>query len=75
MKEYRVKVYEDRTEWRNLEGQLHRVDGPAREWADGDKEWYLNGKRLSEEEFNKRTKSCSGKIVEIDGKKYKLIEI
>ena len=24
--------------------QLHRVDGPAIEWADGDKSWYLNGK-------------------------------
>ena len=58
-----------------LNGQLHREDGPAREWADGGKEWYLNGKRLSEEEFNKRTKSCSGKIVEIGGKKYKLIEL
>ena len=23
--------------------QLHRVDGPAIEWADGDKSWYLNG--------------------------------
>jgi len=75
MKEYKVKVYEDRTEWFNLEGELHREDGPAIEWCDGGKEWYLNGKRLSEEEFNKRTKSCSGKIVEIGGKKYKLIEL
>ena len=22
---------------------LHRTDGPAIEWADGDKEWYLDG--------------------------------
>jgi hypothetical protein len=22
---------------------LHRTDGPAVEWADGDKEWWLNG--------------------------------
>lgn len=26
-----------------------------------------------EQEFNKSTHSCSGKIVEIDGKKYKLL--
>jgi hypothetical protein len=23
---------------------LHRVDGPAQEWANGDREWYINGK-------------------------------
>lgn len=30
--------------WRNKQGQLHRVDGPAVELANGDKFWYLNGK-------------------------------
>jgi hypothetical protein len=30
-------------------GKLHRVDGPAREWADGDKEWYRNGIRHRED--------------------------
>jgi len=59
-----------------LNGQLHREDGPAIESANGDKFWYLNGQQLSESEFNQRTKpSCSGKVVEIDGKKYKLTEI
>ena len=24
--------------------KYHRVDGPAREWYDGTKAWYLNGK-------------------------------
>jgi endonuclease YncB( thermonuclease family) len=28
--------------WMN--GKRHRVDGPAVEWADGDK-WWMNGKR------------------------------
>ena len=27
-----------------LNGKLHREDGPAVEFADGDKFWYLNGK-------------------------------
>lgn len=58
-----------------LNGRPHREDGPAVVWPDGDKYWYLNGERLTEEEFNTRTKSCNGKIVEIDGKKYKLTEI
>jgi hypothetical protein len=28
-----------------LNGELHRVDGPAVEWDDGSKEWWLNGKQ------------------------------
>jgi len=58
-----------------INGQLHREDGPAIEYASGDKEWYINGERLTEAEFNARTKSCNGKVVEIDGKKYKLTEV
>ena len=42
-KEYIVRVYNDITEWRNKEGRLHREDGPAVEFADGDKLWYKNG--------------------------------
>jgi len=30
--------------WYNESNQLHRVDGPAIECADGDKCWYVNGK-------------------------------
>ena len=31
--------------------QLHREDGPAVEYTNGTKEWWLNGKPLSEKEF------------------------
>ena len=44
MKEYKVKVYNDRTEWYNLEGQLHREDGPTIECSNGYKSYYINGK-------------------------------
>ena len=30
-------------EHRNEKGQLHRVDGPAVEWPDGTREWWVNG--------------------------------
>ncbi len=30
--------------WKNKEGELHRLYGPAIEGADGRKEWYQNGK-------------------------------
>ena len=40
--------------WRNSAGQLHRTDGPAIERADGYKEWYFKGERISEEEYNSK---------------------
>jgi len=41
---YRVTVDEyGTTRWYN-EQQLHRLDGPAVEYADGDEFWYQNGK-------------------------------
>ena len=58
-----------------LNGKMHREDGPAIERAAGYKAWYLNGEQLSEAEFNARTKpkpSCEGKVIEVDGVKYKL---
>ena len=54
MIEYKVKVCDDRTEW-YLNDQLHRVDGPATEWANGRKRWFLNDKEYTEEEFLKST--------------------
>jgi hypothetical protein len=44
MIEYIVKVYDNGTRcWYNQNGQRHREDGPAIEWADGTKIWYRNG--------------------------------
>ena len=55
--------------------RCHREDGPACEYADGSKSWYLNGEKLTKAEFNARFKqkpSCEGKVVEVDCVKYKL---
>ena len=64
-------------EW-YLNGERHREDGPAVEWADGTKRWYFNDVKLSETEWRKRVQEvkapCVGKVVEIDGVKYKLVE-
>jgi hypothetical protein len=30
--------------WKNINGKYHRTDGPAVEWSNGDKVWYVNGK-------------------------------
>ena len=40
---YKVTVDEEGTvKWYNENGQLHREDGPAVEYADGGRQWYLN---------------------------------
>jgi len=48
--EYQVRAYANGDiEWRNTSGLIHREDGPAVEYADGTKVWYLNGKRHRED--------------------------
>ena len=49
MIEYTVKVYDGGYVMWFMDGKLHREDGPAIEWAGGDREWYLNGKRHRED--------------------------
>jgi len=44
------------------DGLFHREDGPAEEWPDGTKFWYLDGIEIPEEEFNKRTSIKPQKI-------------
>jgi hypothetical protein len=41
---YEVRVYTNGDKAWYLNGQFHREDGLAVEWADGLKAWYLNGK-------------------------------
>ena len=129
MEKYIVEVYEDIVYWRNEKGQYHRLGGlPAKEWANGDKEYWENGNlhrlgglpaiewangdkyyyedgklhrlgglpaierangskeywendiQLTEAEAEakqnpKLADPCDGKIVTIDGKKYKLTAV
>ena len=75
---YEVEVTKYNTIWRNPETkQLHRLDGPAIEWSNGTKYWYVEGKGYSENEFNDlspkvKPKPCSGKVVIVDGIEYAL---
>jgi hypothetical protein len=57
-----------------LNDKLHREDGPAIECPNGGKGWFLNGEELTEQQHKAATSkpTCEGKIVGIDGKKYKL---
>jgi len=56
---YTVMVYDSGTKFWSLDYKLHREDGPAIEWGSGLQEWYLNGFKLTEEEFNTRTKEMT----------------
>ena len=38
--------------WYDWGWLIHRTDGPAVEYADGDTAWYINNKKMSEEQFN-----------------------
>ena len=58
-----------------INGKKHREDGPAVEDSNGDKYWFLNGKQLTEKKFNDRKQSCDGRVVEIDGIKYRLCKV
>ena len=60
------KVYSDRTEWCNENGRLHREDGPAIEYTDGSKQWYLNEEELTEREFNKQIQQLKLKNFKFD---------
>lgn len=41
--EEEIIIYNDRIEYRNERYQLHRMNGPAIEWNNGNKWWYQNG--------------------------------
>ena len=72
-----VEYSDGSKEW-YLNGKYHREDGPAVECASGTKLWFLNGVKLSETKWRKQTQKvkapCVGKVVEVDGVKYKLVE-
>lgn len=55
--------------WR-MNGKLHRDDGPAVIYPDGTKEWWLNGKKVTEQDVIGT--SLVGKTVVIDGIEYLL---
>jgi hypothetical protein len=61
-----------------LNDELHREDGPAIEYADGDKCWYLNGQRLTEEEHRVRmyptVEMTMAEINEALGKNVKVVK-
>jgi hypothetical protein len=50
-------------EWRLPSGELHRENGPAVEWSNGDKWWYLNGMNYTEQDYKYKTRSIKLKLL------------
>ena len=73
MTEYTVRVYDNGNRDWFMNGQLHREDGPAIEWASGFQSWYRNGKRHREDgpaiEWSSGSKAwcLNGKLHREDG--------
>jgi hypothetical protein len=63
-------ILRDRTEWTNAAGEKHRLDGPAIEWLNGGKAWYVNGKlhRLDGPAYE----AWGDKAWYVNGKKHRL---
>ena len=57
----------DRTLWFK-NGSLHRTDGPAVEFKDGEKFWFLNGKALSEQDVLAYRQQIVQKALELSDK-------
>ncbi len=58
MKTYKVDVDDDGNKYWLFNNKLHREDGPAVEYADGTKQWYLNGEQFTETDFTFETEWC-----------------
>lgn len=74
---YQVTVDQYHTAWK-LNDKLHREDGPAIECANGDRSWYLNGEKMTEEEHRAQTQPAVeltvAEIEKLIGKRVKIIK-
>jgi hypothetical protein len=50
-----VKVDEEGDKYWRIDGKIHRTDGPAIEWDDGDFQWCLYGDWISFDTWLKQT--------------------
>jgi hypothetical protein len=50
------------------DGKRHRIDGPAMEWPDA-KEWWVDGRQFTEDEFNLFVDQETGEVLVPPGKK------
>jgi len=72
--QYIIKNREGTFYFKNKEMTInHREDGPAVEYADGSKYWWLNGKRVTESEHKKLT--TKEPTITIEGKAFTVAQL
>jgi hypothetical protein len=49
--------------WRLPSGMLHREDGPAIEYPNGNKGWFINGLKYTENEYKYEMRSIKLKLL------------
>ena len=57
MSQPEMEIRPDGTKCWTLNGKYHREDGPAIEWPNGQKEWYLNDDKVSWEQVFRQAKT------------------
>jgi hypothetical protein len=50
-------------EWRLPSGELHRENGPAVEWSNGDTSWWIKGVSYTEQQYKYETRSVKLKLL------------
>jgi hypothetical protein len=59
-----LTINEDGTkEWKLPNGKFHRKDGPAIEYSNGNKYWYINGTKYTEQQYKYKMRSI--KLIEL----------
>ena len=70
-----AEVWPDGTQYWVQNGLPHRTDGPAAIFADGTCYWYLQGRELSEEEFEAMTLANKMMPVSDSSRKQQIIAV
>ena len=76
MKPQYIKIDEYRNKFYFPDKEMtiyHREDGPAVERNNGNKGWYLNGNKYSEEDFNEKMNPV--KTININGREFTIEEL
>ena len=62
---YEVKVCENGDKFWYQNDKLHRLDGPAMEWSDGSKDYWIEDEKYSYEDWKKKVEEINNPIKEM----------
>jgi len=62
---YTIRELDGGTKWYYFNKRWHREEGPAIEWENGHKSWFLNGKQYTEPEWKNEMRKRKLEVLEI----------